>query len=103
MGNAGEDFMLIAVGAVRLFSLTYITRWISFASQSYMLAIEKPAPASAISISISLVFPLLFIAVLWPLGLTGMWLNLAAASVASAVLSVVILIKFTGINVRKGI
>ena len=95
MGGAGEDFMLIAVVAVKLFSITYITRWISFASQSYMLAIEKPAQASAISISISLVFPLLFIAVLWPLGLTGMWLNLAAASFAAAVLSVIILLRST--------
>lgn len=101
MGGAGDDFMLIAVGAVRLFSLTYITRWISFASQSYMLAIEKPVPASAISVSISLVFPLLFIAVLWPLELTGMWLNLAAASAAAAALSAVILIKYTSTNKRR--
>lgn len=96
MGDAGSEFTAIAVGAVRLFSLTYITRWVSFASQSYMLAIEKPVPASVISISISLVFPLMFIAVLWGLGLTGMWLNLAASSAAAAVLSAVILLRSAG-------
>lgn len=96
MGDAGPEFTAIAVGAVRLFSLTYITRWVSFASQSYMLAIEKPVPASVISISISLVFPLVFIAVLWGLGLTGMWLNLAASSAAAAVLSAVILLRSAG-------
>lgn len=32
------------VDALRLFCLTYIVRWFSFATQSYMLAIEKPMP-----------------------------------------------------------
>ena len=51
--------MAMATGALRLFSLTYATRWFSFATQSYMLAIEKPLAASAISVSFALVlFPL---------------------------------------------
>ena len=50
------------VGALRLFSLTYVTRWFSFATQSYMLAIEKPVAASLISVSTALVFPVLLVA-----------------------------------------
>ena len=59
-----------------------------------MLAIEKPVPASVISVSTALVFPLILIVALWPLGLTGIWLNLAGTSVLAGILSAVILLKY---------
>ena len=93
MADAGEDVMGMAVGALRLFSLTYVVRWFSFATQSYMLAIEKSLPASIISVSTALVFPLILVILLWPLGLTGIWLNFAGTAVLAAVLSGVILLK----------
>ncbi len=62
--------------------------------KSYMLAIEKPLPASLISVSTALVFPVLLIRAFWPLGLTGIWLNFAGTSVLAAVLSLVILKTF---------
>ncbi len=95
MGSGGDTLMAMAETAVRVFAATYIARWFPFASQSYMLAIEKPVPASVISAAISLVFPVAFIAVLWPLGLTGLWLNLAASSFAASVLSAVIMARTT--------
>ena len=90
--DAGKDLSLF-VDALRLFSLTYIFRWFSFATQSYMLAIEKPLPASLISVSNALVFPVILFGVLWPLGLTGIWLNFAITAVLVAILSVIILIR----------
>ncbi len=81
------------VGALRLFSLTYITRWFTFATQSYMLAIEKAMPASLISVSTALVIPVILIGVLWSLGLTGIWLNFAATSLLTGVMSAIILKK----------
>lgn len=93
MADAGQDVMGMAVGALRLFSLTYVVRWFSFATQSYMLAIEKSLPASIISVSTALVFPLILVILLWPLGLTGIWLNFAGTAVLAAVLSGVILLK----------
>ncbi len=93
MADAGNEIMDLAVGALRLFSLTYLTRWISFAMQSYMLAIEKPLPASILSVSTALVFPVVLVALLWPLGLTGIWLNFAATALLAAVLSVIILLR----------
>ena len=73
MGEAGGDFLAEMVFALQLFALTYLTRWFSFATQSWMLAIEKPLYASLISVSTALVFPVLLIVCLWPLGLTGLW------------------------------
>ncbi len=93
VADAGPDILSVSVGALQLFSLTYLTRWFSFATQSYMLAIEKPLPASLISVSTAFVFPLILIGVLWPLGLTGLWLNFAGTAVLAAMLSAVILVK----------
>lgn len=93
MDTSDSGFMGMAVYALRLFSFTYIIRWFSFASQSYMLAIEKPFSASAISVSTALLFPVLLIIVLWPLGLTGLWLNFPLTSLLAALLSVFVMLK----------
>ncbi len=87
------ELMIIAISALKLFAFTYLTRWLSFATQSYMLAIEKPIPASIISVSTALIFPVLLIVLLWPFGLTGLWLNFAGTSLLAAVLSAVVLLK----------
>lgn len=92
MADVSEDILAVAVGALQLFSLTYLTRWFSFATQSYMLAVEKPLPASLISVSTALLFPVLLVVLLWPLGLTGIWLNFAATALLAAILSAVILL-----------
>ena len=91
ISGAGPDVTAMSVTAIRLFSRTYITRWFSFATQSYMLAIEKPLPASLISVSTALIFPVILIIALWPFGLTGIWLNFAGTSALAAVMSAVIL------------
>ena len=93
MADAGGEILALSVGALRLFALTYLTRWFSFATQSYMLAIEKPIPASIISVSTALVFPVALIALLWPLGLTGIWLNFPGTSALAAILSAGILLR----------
>lgn len=93
VANAGKDIMDMAIGALRLFSLTYVTRWFSFATQSYMLAIEKPLSASLISVSTALFFPVLLVGILWPLGLTGIWLNFAGTALLAGGLSAVVLRK----------
>ena len=61
-----------------------------------MLAIEKPVPASMISISTALVFPVLRIGLFWPLGLTGIWLNFAGTALLAAVLALIILARVSG-------
>lgn len=70
-----------------------MTRWLSFAAQSYLLAIGKTLPAAVISLSIALLFPVLFIVLLWPPGLTGLWLNFAGSSLLAGLLSLFLLRK----------
>ena len=96
VADPGPEVLSMSVGALRLFSITYITRWFSFATQSYMLAVEKPLPASIISVSTALLFPVILIGILWPLGLTGIWLNFAGTAILAAVLSAIVLIRLRG-------
>ncbi len=93
LADATGEVMEMSIGALKLFSLTFITRWFSFATQSYMLAIEKPLPAALISVSTALVFPVILIGALWSLGLTGIWLNFAGASLLAGVMALVIMKK----------
>ena len=92
--DTDEAFMAIAVVAMRLFSLTFVTRWISFATQSFMTAVGRPVFASVLSIAAALICPLGFIVALWPLGLNGIWLNSPLTYACAAVLAIVILHRF---------
>lgn len=93
---AGSSSELISAAgqALTLFSLTYVTRWFSFAAQSYMLAVDRPVSASVISFSTAFIFPVVLIAVLYPLGLMGLWLNFAVTSLLAAVLAGGVLVVF---------
>lgn len=89
--DASPELLALATSALALFSLTYLTRWLGFATQSYMIAIGKPLQAALISTSFSLLFPVIFLILFWPLGLTGIWLNLPASATLSALLALIIL------------
>ena len=89
-----QSFLTEAAKALRLFSLTYITRWFSFATQSFMIAVDKPLPASIISVSTALIFPVILIGALWPLKLTGLWLNSTVTAVLAGILAVIVMLKF---------
>ena len=93
MFMTGEDpaYLAMAVTALKLFSVTYLTRWISLACQSLLQAIEKSLAAACISVAMALLFPMALLAVLNPLGLTGIWLNFPGTSLLGAVLAVILL------------
>lgn len=85
------EMTAMAVHAMNLFTFAFLTHWISLAIQSFMTASGKSGYATAISISVSLVFPLLFLFALRPLGLNGLWLNLPLTALLGAILAVVLL------------
>lgn len=95
VSSPDSAFMEMAHTAVQLFAFTYLTRWFSFATQSYMVAVDRPREASIISLSTALLFPVILVGVFWPLGLTGIWLNFAGTSLLAGILSAVILRKFS--------
>ena len=87
------ELMASTTHALSIFSLAFITRWISFSTQSFMLAIEKPKYAAAISISTALIFPMLLLLVLKNFGLEGIWFNFAGTNILAAILSIAIVAK----------
>lgn len=96
--NTDTVFMSTAVTAMHIFSLTFLTRWFSFAVQSYMTAVDKPIYASVLSGSTSLVFPLLLIVVLLPLGINGLWFIFPATYLLATILAIIILFQFKKIG-----
>ena len=81
----------ISVHAIRLFCFAYLFRWIGVITQSFFSAIEKPAFATMMSVSIAFVFPVLMLLVLWNLGLDGIWLNFVGVNLLAAFLAVFLL------------
>lgn len=102
LGEVTADVLKLAVFALGLFCINYLFRWVSFATQSFMLSIEKPMNASMISISTAMTFPLLALLLVWPagLGLTGLWLNVPVTMGLAAVQSVFYMAKYRQ-NLRK--
>ena len=88
-----EDALLLseATHAIRLFCFAYLFRWFVVTTQGFLSAIEKPALATAISVSTALVFPVLFLGALWRFGLDGIWINFVGVNLCSAILGVILL------------
>ncbi len=81
----------LAAGAIRLFCLAYLFRWIAVMTQSFLSAIEKPALATVMSVAVAFVFPVLFLGLFWGMGLSGIWLNFVGVNAAAALLAAFLL------------
>ncbi len=92
-----EDTALTAlsVHALRLFGTAFLLGWFSFAIQGFFGSINKPLPATVISVSKALIFPVLLIYGFEALGLglDGLWLNYTGTSVLTAVMAIVMLLR----------
>lgn len=89
----GGDTQLLEVSthAVRVFCLAYLFRWFAVSTQGFFTAIEKPLFATVMAVCFALIFPVVVLALLWPLGLDGLWLNYFGANLLTAVLGAVLL------------
>ena len=92
MANAPEHIVELARPAFRFVSIAYLVRWLPMCTQMFFTAVEKPKRASVLSVVIVLIAPLSMLFLLQPLGLTGLWLNLAGASVVSSIVAGVMLV-----------
>ncbi len=90
--EAGDRALMeMAVHAMRIFGYAFLVGWFGFAIQGFFAAIEKPLPATVISICKSMIFPVILIFALEPLALDGLWFNYVGASILSAILAVLLL------------
>lgn len=92
--NSSDTALLeLSTHALRLFGVEFFFWWFGYASQSFYNAIEKPKNATVITLSTAIVFPLIMVVLLWPLGLDGLWLNQAATYVPVCVIAFMMLRK----------
>ena len=94
MPGAEQGLLEEGVFALRLFSLSFVVRWLPFATQAYMVAVGQSRLASIVTVVQSLVTPVVALVALWPLGLLGLWLNMPVAALLSAVLAAGVLVLF---------
>lgn len=72
------ELLKMSIRALRLFSIEFFFWWFGYAATSFYNAIERPKNAATLTILTAIIFPLVMVGVLWPLGLDGLWLNQAA-------------------------
>ena len=91
LSTDSAELIPMAEFAMKLFSITFLTRWFGFAAQSYLTAINKSLFASILSTANALILPMIFLGILWSLGLTGIWLNFGLTAAAVAIGAAIIL------------
>ncbi|SFT88003.1 putative efflux protein, MATE family [Selenomonas sp. GACV-9] len=85
-----DDAELTAVSltGITIFAFSYLPGWIDMCYSSYFTALDRPTLSLLVSLCGTLLFPLAFLilfASLW--GLTGIWLMVPAAALASSLLT----------------
>ncbi len=92
--NAEEDpgLMTLSIRAMRFFGISFLVGWFGFAIQGFFGAIEKPLPATILSICRAFICPVIFIYALSFMGLDGLWLNYAATSLVTAIMAIIMLL-----------
>ncbi|MBQ2826739.1 MAG: MATE family efflux transporter [Clostridia bacterium] len=99
--ESGNTVLLdLSSGAMKIFSIGMFFRGFSTTAQSFLSAIEKPFYATLLSVSFALVFPLIALLLLWPLGLTGIWFNSPCTTLLSTVFGLV-LIRIVQSEIKK--
>ena len=93
------ELLALTTRALRIFCLAYTVRWFGFAAQSFYSAIEKPLPASILSVSSAMVFPIILVFALYPIGLDGIWSNTVFTSLLVSILAFFMLWR-TGKKIR---
>lgn len=93
--SADAQLLELSIHAIRTFCWAYLFRWFAVMAQGYLSAIQKPGQATLMSVSFALVFPVLMLGALWPLGLDGIWLNFPCMNVLVTLLGVVLMLRLS--------
>ncbi len=85
--------MALSIRAIPMLGIAFLFGWFGFAVQGFLAAIERPLPATVLSICRAMVFPVILIFGLSWMGLDGLWLNYAGTSVLAVILAFIMLLK----------
>ncbi len=93
VGSDDAALMELVVHAMRIYCFAFLLGWFGFAVQGFFAAIEKPLPATIVSVAKSMVFPIVLIYALEGFGLDGLWFNYCGTSILTAILAVALLLR----------
>ena len=85
--SSETELLTLSAHALRLFSVEFLFWWFGYTTQSFYNAIQMPKNAAILTLSTAIVFPLIMVVLLWPLGLDGLWLNQAATYIPVGVIA----------------
>ena len=91
MNQNASDGIELTKNAILIYAFTYLTRWISYAGQSFFASLSKPKESTAISLAISCVIPGILIGAFYNLGVFGIWLNFPVSSLLVGIMTLMIL------------
>ena len=86
---AGSEWELLDLSAhaLKLYSVKFFFWWFGFTATGFYNAIQKPGNAAILTLATAIGFPMLMVALLWPLGLDGLWLNQAATYIPVGIIA----------------
>ena len=93
MKDGEAELLAMASYAIRIYAMTFLVKWFSFAIQGFLTALEIPLPATILSVANALIVPIALLPVLWPLGLNGIWLNTPITALIIALLALIFFIQ----------
>lgn len=99
LDGSGEIIKMAEIG-ISILALTYVTRWIGYACQSFSSAIGENRIATLISFLSALFFPVLSIFLLRPFELDGLWFVLPLAALLTALVSLIVYLGRLGKLIR---
>ena len=99
LGDNSPAVADMAAGGLTVFALSYLFSWVAVNINQTLAATDLPAHALSIGVMSQLFIPTALLVPMSSMGLDGVWWSMVAASVASAVFSVLML----GLGARRGI
>ena len=86
-----EGSIDICKKAIFIYAFTYLTRWISYATQSLFASLSLAKESTIISLSISFIIPLILVGCFFSLNVDGIWLNFPITSLIVAIIAIMLL------------
>ena len=99
--DSSEASVALATTAISIMGLTYLTRWIGYAAQSFSSAIGNNRSATTLSLCNALIFPLLLMFLLQSFRLSGIWFVMPSSAFLTAIAGLVIYAKIIRRMVRN--
>ena len=99
LGDGDASVAAMASSGLAVYGLTYLLAWAALNANQILAATDLPAHALIVGVSSQLVLPALLLIPMSSMGVDGVWWSMVVASIASAMLSALML----ALGARRGI